>query len=59
MVWKPKLDMPTAYVFGYTSAGLGLLALAAAAFAWIARSFRNEPDAPSRVARESVPVAAD
>ena len=46
-------------VFGYTGAGLGLLALAAAAFAWIARSFRNEPDAPERVARESVPVAAD
>src|SRR5438093_1034328 len=30
-------------VFGYTTAGVGMLAIAAVAFAWIARSFRNEP----------------
>ena len=29
-------------VFGYTGAGIGMLAVAAAAFYWISRSFRGE-----------------
>jgi solute:Na+ symporter, SSS family len=45
-------------VFGYTSTGLGMLAVAAAAFAWIARSFQNDPATPQPV-REAEPVAAD
>jgi SSS family solute:Na+ symporter len=39
-------------VFGEMGAGLGLLAVAAAAFAWIARSFRSD-----RMAEEAVPDA--
>jgi Na+/proline symporter len=46
-------------VFGYTGTGLVMLAVAAAAFAWIARSFRNDPATPQPVAREATPVAAD
>jgi solute:Na+ symporter, SSS family len=45
-------------VFGYTSTGLGMLAVAAAAFAWIARSFQNDPATPQPV-RAAEPVAAD
>ena len=45
-------------VFGYTSTGLGMLAVAAAAFAWIARSFQNDPATPQPV-RDAEPVAAD
>jgi len=45
-------------VFGETGVGLGLLAVAVVAFAWIARSFRNDPATPEAV-RESQPVAAD
>ena len=37
-------------VFGQLGAGFGLLALAVAAFAWIARSFRSD-----RLAAEAVP----
>ena len=44
-------------VFGYTSTGLGMLAVAAAAFAWIARSFQNDPATPQPV-RDAEPVAA-
>ena len=46
-------------IFGDLGAGLGLLALAVAAFAWIARSFRNDPATPQPVSREATPVAAD
>jgi len=46
-------------VFGHLSAGLGLLAVAVAAFAWIARSFRNDPATPEPVTRAVAPVAAD
>jgi solute:Na+ symporter, SSS family len=46
-------------VFGHLSAGLGLLAVAVVAFAWIARSFRNDPATPQPVARAATPVAAD
>jgi len=35
-------------VFGETMTGLILLAVAVAAFAWIARSFREESALPSR-----------
>jgi solute:Na+ symporter, SSS family len=38
-------------VFGQLGAGLGLLAIAAAAFAWIARSFRSD-----RMVEETVPA---
>ncbi len=40
-------------VFGQLGAGIGLLAIAAAAFAWIARSFRSD-----RMADEAVPESA-
>jgi hypothetical protein len=39
-------------VFGKTGMGLGILAIAAVAFAWIARSFRSD-----RMASEAVPDA--
>src|SRR5215204_351873 len=46
-------------VFGHLSAGLGLLAVAVVAFAWIARSFRNDPATPQPVGHAVTPVAAD
>jgi len=46
-------------VFGDMGAGLALLGLAAAAFAWIARSFRNDPASPEPAVRGAAPVAAD
>ncbi|HET7456078.1 MAG TPA: sodium:solute symporter family protein [Gemmatimonadaceae bacterium] len=47
-------------VFGNLVAGLSLLAIAVVAFAWIARSFRDEPAAPESAAvREVEPRAAD
>jgi hypothetical protein len=46
-------------VFGNLGSGIGLLAVAAAAFAWIARSFRNDPLTPPEAVRETTPVAAD
>jgi SSS family solute:Na+ symporter len=45
-------------IFGHLSVGLGLLALAVVAFAWIARSFRMEEMPPADGAA-AVPVAAD
>jgi len=33
-------------IFGFTAAGLGLLAIAVAAFVWIARAFRAETAPP-------------
>jgi solute:Na+ symporter, SSS family len=45
-------------VFGETGLGIGMLALAATAFAWIARSFKRDDDAAARAA-EAAPVAAD
>jgi solute:Na+ symporter, SSS family len=45
-------------VFGETGMGLGMLAVAAAAFAWIARSFRSEP-APPAAGLEDRALAAD
>jgi Na+/proline symporter len=47
-------------VFGELAAGLGMLALAVLAFAWIARSFREDPGIPTEVAeREARAQAAD
>jgi hypothetical protein len=47
-------------IFGYLGAGITLLVVAAIAFAWIARSFREEPDSPVAIAdRETQPIAAD
>jgi Na+/proline symporter len=46
-------------IFGDTVRGLIMLAVAAVAFAWIARSFRNDEAAPERARREAAPVAAD
>ena len=40
-------------------AGLGLLLVAAAAFAWIARSFRNDPMADEAVPEAGAAVPAD
>jgi hypothetical protein len=46
-------------VFGELPMGIGLLALAALAFYWIARSFREEPAAPERVpAPTAMPAAS-
>jgi solute:Na+ symporter, SSS family len=46
-------------IFGYVGVGLSMLALAVLAFAWIARSFRNEPLPPAAAVREPGAVAAD
>jgi SSS family solute:Na+ symporter len=47
-------------VFGYLMTGFVLLAIAALAFAWIARSFRNEQPGPAAAAgREREALAAD
>lgn len=47
-------------VFGEYGTGLGMLALAALAFAWIARSFRDDPlTPPAALEREREAVAAD
>jgi len=46
-------------VFGEMGAGLGLLAIAAAAFAWIARSFRSDRMADETVPDTSTAVPAD
>jgi Na+/proline symporter len=45
-------------VFGEVGSGLGFLAAAAGAFAWIARSFREEGPTPAPVA-QGAPIAAD
>ncbi|MDQ6886263.1 MAG: Na+:solute symporter [Gemmatimonadota bacterium] len=45
-------------IFGEVGRGLALLALALAAFLWIARSFREEPGMPEPMA-EPLPMAAD
>ena len=46
-------------VFGDLGTGVILLAIAAVAFAWIARSFRNEEPPPAVIAREAAELAAD
>ncbi|HEY6828486.1 MAG TPA: sodium:solute symporter family protein [Gemmatimonadaceae bacterium] len=46
-------------VFGEMGPGLILLVIAVVAFAWIARSFRNEAPPPAVARREAVPIAAD
>ena len=46
-------------VFGELGAGLGLLAIAAAAFAWIARSFRSDRMVDEAVPDASAAVPAD
>ena len=46
-------------VFGELGSGLILLVIAAVAFAWIARSFRNEAPPPAMAQREVVSIAAD
>jgi Na+/proline symporter len=47
-------------VFGQLGEGLGMLALAVLAFAWIARSFREDPGVPTEIAeREARAQAAD
>jgi Na+/proline symporter len=46
-------------VFGELAAGLGLLGLAALAFTWIARSFREEGPTPEPAISERAQVAAD
>ena len=46
-------------VFGELRTGVILLAIAAIAFAWIARSFRNEVPPPAAIAREPAELAAD
>ena len=47
-------------VFGSLGMGLALLAIAVVAFAWIARSFRDEPAAPEAArVRDAEPMAAD
>jgi len=46
-------------VFGEIGTGVGLLALAGIAFAWIAKSFRNEAPPPAIAARDAVSMAAD
>jgi Na+/proline symporter len=46
-------------VFGEFLIGLGLLTLAAVAFAWIARSFRTEELPPSEPGATAQPIAAD
>jgi Na+/proline symporter len=46
-------------VFGYLGTGIVMLAIAAAAFAWIARSFRQEHPGPAAAARRKEALAAD
>jgi len=46
-------------IFGDLTQGLLMLVLAVIAFAWIARSFRNEPTAPRALAGERQAMAAD
>lgn len=46
-------------VFGETGLGIGMLAVAAAAFAWIARSFRADGAEAAPAARPVAPVAGD
>ncbi|HEX6050536.1 MAG TPA: hypothetical protein VFZ21_14755, partial [Gemmatimonadaceae bacterium] len=46
-------------VFGELGAGIGLLAIAAVAFAWIARSFRSDRMAGDRAPEGATAVAAD
>jgi solute:Na+ symporter, SSS family len=46
-------------VFGELGNGLGLLAVAAAAFAWIARSFRSDPMVDQAVPETGTAVPAD
>jgi Na+/proline symporter len=46
-------------VFGQLGAGFGLLAVAAAAFAWIARSFRSDPMLDSTIPTTGTAVPAD
>ena len=46
-------------IFGQLGAGFGLLAIAAAAFAWIARSFRSDPMLDSTVPTTGTAVPAD
>jgi len=46
-------------VFGELGSGLTLLVIAAVAFAWIARSFRNEAPPPAMAQRDVVSIAAD
>jgi len=46
-------------VFGQMGAGIALLAVAAAAFAWIARSFRSDRMADEAVPDGATAVAAD
>ena len=46
-------------VFGETAVGLVMLAIAAAAFSWIARSFRAELPPPAVARRSREAVAAD
>ncbi|MFL5576455.1 MAG: sodium:solute symporter family protein [Gemmatimonadaceae bacterium] len=47
-------------LFGHLGTGFALLAIAVAAFAWIARAFRDEPATPEPVVRvEVTAVAAD
>ena len=46
-------------VFGELGSGVTMLVIAAVAFAWIARSFRNEMPPPAVAQRDAVPMAAD
>jgi len=46
-------------VFGEIGSGVILLVIAVVAFAWIARSFRNEAPPPAMAQREVVSIAAD
>jgi hypothetical protein len=46
-------------IFGDLALGLGLLAIAAVAFAWIARSFRTEGPSPEPVGRAAEAYAGD
>ena len=46
-------------VFGYLGTGLAMLAIAAVAFAWIARSFREERPGPAAAAGRKEALAAD
>ena len=46
-------------VFGEIGTGVVLLVLAVIAFAWIARSFRNEAPPPAMAARDALSMAAD
>jgi len=46
-------------VFGELGTGIILLAIAAVAFAWIARSFRNELPPPAVAVRADAALAAD